>query len=296
MSQLNINKILNNEVIVILKDNFIAQNSYNIKKTQDCINLIQAGLSKKNISYKVIKRSQLQENFYERLVISVGGDGTLLDASHHCYESILLGVNSDKQHSIGALCTAFIDDFFDILDKIYQKQSCLIPINRLQASIDNKIINIPILNEVLFCHKNPASISKYGLKIDDYEEIHRSSGLFIATSLGSSGAIFSAGGKIISSQDIYGQFLVREFFWSDEEKPKLISGLLKKHQSLYIKNLIDNCKIYIDGAHKNFIVPKNAVVKVEISPYPVWLFKNQQLLDRTRLIRQRQNIRNFYFI
>lgn len=292
---LNINKILNNEVIVILKDSFIAQNSHNIKKTQDCINIIKDVLSKQKISYRVIKRSELKENFHERLVISVGGDGTLLDASHHCYESILLGVNSDKEHSIGALCTAFVDDFYCILNKIYTKNSSLVPICRLQAFIDDKKIDTPILNEILFCHKNPASISKYSLKIDEYEEIHRSSGLFVATALGSSGAIFSAGGQILNSQDFCGQFLVREFFHSDKIKPKLINGLFDQNKKLYIKNHIDNCKIYIDGAHKNFIVPKNALVRIEISPYPIWLFNNQQLLDRNRLIEQRKNIRESYF-
>ena len=286
-SFLDINKIINNEVIIVVKDSFIAQKSDNIQKTAHCIDTVRLELKKRKISYKLIKRSQLTGYFNEQLVISIGGDGTLLDASHHCQNSLLLGINSDEQHSIGALCTAFVTDFFLMLDNLYKKQADILEISRLRVFINDQLIDVPVLNEVLFCHSNPASISKYSLKINDLEETHRSSGIFVCTSIGCSGAVFSAGGLILPITQKKAQYLVREFYWSDKPIPKLLHGFIEDKEKIVIKNEIENAKIYIDGAHKSFIVPKNALVKIEISPSPLWLFRSEKLINRNRLIEQR---------
>src|SRR3990167_1664161 len=39
------------------------------------------------------------------LVITVGGDGTFLEAARHIRKRLILGVNSDPQRSLGRFCT-----------------------------------------------------------------------------------------------------------------------------------------------------------------------------------------------
>ena len=42
------------------------------------------------------------------LVVTVGGDGTLLAASHHVSAIPILGVNSSPEHSVGFFCPAHL--------------------------------------------------------------------------------------------------------------------------------------------------------------------------------------------
>ena len=51
------------------------------------------------------------------LVIAVGGDGTLLAASHNVDDIPILGVNSAPKHSVGFFCAATRKDFRRYLDQ-----------------------------------------------------------------------------------------------------------------------------------------------------------------------------------
>lgn len=64
---------------------------------KNAINFCQNILNKKVVDWKAIFRSGLQSPIRDvDLVISVGGDGTLLQASHLLDDNIpVLGVNSD---------------------------------------------------------------------------------------------------------------------------------------------------------------------------------------------------------
>lgn len=64
---------------------------------KDTINFCQNILRKKHINCETISRSNLSESIRNvDLVVTVGGDGTVLRASHFLDNSIpLLGVNSD---------------------------------------------------------------------------------------------------------------------------------------------------------------------------------------------------------
>jgi NAD+ kinase len=55
-----------------------------------------------------------------RLVVSVGGDGTLLTSSHWVRDGYLLGVNSAPSDSVGFFSLARQETFAPILDQILQ--------------------------------------------------------------------------------------------------------------------------------------------------------------------------------
>ena len=63
----------------------------------DAINFCQAILQKKSIEWKAVHRNNLSQPINDvDLVITLGGDGTLLQASHLMDDKIpVLGVNSD---------------------------------------------------------------------------------------------------------------------------------------------------------------------------------------------------------
>ena len=66
-----------------------------------------------------------------RLLVCVGGDGTLLDASHKIAGddevSAALGVNSDPTRSTGFLCAADASTFGALLDEILMKRLAPVP-------------------------------------------------------------------------------------------------------------------------------------------------------------------------
>lgn len=67
------------------------------KVHRNAINFCQEILSKKPVEWKPISRNDLSHPIRDvDMVITVGGDGTLLHASHFIYDSVpVLGVNSD---------------------------------------------------------------------------------------------------------------------------------------------------------------------------------------------------------
>lgn len=63
----------------------------------DAINFCQAIIQKKSVECKTVLRNNLSQPINDvDLVVTVGGDGTLLQASHYMDDKIpVLGVNSD---------------------------------------------------------------------------------------------------------------------------------------------------------------------------------------------------------
>lgn len=72
----------------------------------DTINFCEAILKKKSVEWKAVPRNNLSQPINEvDLVVTVGGDGTLLQASHFMDDKIpVLGVNSDPTR-IDEVCT-----------------------------------------------------------------------------------------------------------------------------------------------------------------------------------------------
>ncbi|MBN2357853.1 MAG: NAD(+)/NADH kinase, partial [Deltaproteobacteria bacterium] len=132
------------------------------------------------------------------LVVTVGGDGTLLDVSHHVGPHIpLLGVNSDPARSVGLLMAARADSVAEILDAIRRRRLRPRPVTRLELELNGEPLPVLALNDVLIAHSNPAATSRYQLTVGRRREDQKSSGIWIAGAIGSSAALFSAGGALM---------------------------------------------------------------------------------------------------
>ena len=164
---------------------------------------VEAFLEERKVPYQRSPRGRILDFSRYDVVVTVGGDGTFLEAARHCARQKILGINSDPQWSVGRFCVANDKTFSRILETIINGTSKVSLVNRLKFQIKGSKESVNILNDVLVSHSNPAAMSRYLLKVNQRKEEQRSSGVWISTAAGSTGAICSAGGKAFRPQGVF---------------------------------------------------------------------------------------------
>lgn len=203
------------------------------------------------------------------LVVTVGGDGTLLGASHNIVNVPILGVNSAPNHSIGFFCAATHRDVFEFLARALDGSLPSLELSRMAVDLDGRRVSNRVLNEALFCHPVPAATSRYILRNGRSREEQRSSGVWVGTAAGSTGATRSAGGRILPLGSTALQVVVREAFLG-EEKPYAHSRfLVPARRSVVIQNKMEEACLFLDGPHQRVNVPLGACVKFQASDEPL---------------------------
>lgn len=196
------------------------------------------------------------------LVVTVGGDGTVLGASHFVSNGMLLGVNSAPGDSVGHFCAVHRQNFTARLDDVLRDAWLPIELTRLAVSLDDQPLPELALNDVLIAHDCPAATTRYLIQLDDYEEEHRSSGIWVSTPAGSTAGIHSAGGRKMSLRSAKLQYLVRELYREVhgglERAYRLEGGMLEPSQTLTIASKMQDGWLYIDGARTAYRFPFGA--------------------------------------
>jgi NAD+ kinase len=211
---------------------------------------VEKELKHRHIDFKTIPRAELEGPLTDiDLMISVGGDGTFLDASHFLTDIPLLGVNSSKSSSFGHFCQATEKNFASILDDIQSDAIQPKQILRLELVLNGEVLPTPVLNEVLISHINPAATSRYILELGDSIEEHRSSGVWVATAAGSTGSVRSAGGKVLPITDRRYQFIVREPCMRPNENWQFLKGILDQNETIKITSEMRTGALFLDGSH-----------------------------------------------
>jgi NAD+ kinase len=215
---------------------------------------IEQELRNKNLNYKSVVRGSIPGPIRPEdadLVISVGGDGTFLEVSHHVLSTPVLGVNSARSSSFGHLCLCNEDNLAQTLESILSGQLKPQKLLRLEVSINGIPLPELVLNEVLICHPNPAGTSRYFIEIDGTKEEHRSSGIWIGPPSGSTGVLRAAGGQIlpIVSTERKFQYVVREPWARPKQKWSLLKGLVGEDASITLLSAMRLGRLYIDGPH-----------------------------------------------
>jgi len=218
----------------------------------DALKHVEEELTRRQIDFKRIVRSALKEPVTGvDLMISVGGDGTFLDASHFLTDVPLLGVNSSQSSSFGHFCQASEKNLARILDDIESDKIEPAKILRLEATLQGKQLPTLVLNEVLVAHANPAATSRHITELHGIIEEQRSSGIWIATAAGSTGSMRSAEGIVLPILDRRFQYIVREPCMRPNENWQLIKGILDENESIKIKSQMRTGAIFLDGSHIN---------------------------------------------
>jgi len=208
------------------------------------------------------------------LVITVGGDGTLLEASHTVRNKTpVLGVNSAPTFSVGFLTCCRAPTFGDVLDAMISRRVKPMPVHRLAVAIGRKQLKEPVLNDVLFCHESPAQTARYHLASPEGEETQRSSGVWISTAAGSTAALRSAGGLALSLEEERFAFVVREPYAPPGSQVNMTRGTLAKDAVLKITCHLNEARVFIDGAHRQYPVAFGQVVTFRRHRAPLFLVR-----------------------
>lgn len=225
---------------------------------------VERTLKNSGIKFDRLARGKAFDESRYALVISLGGDGTFLDAARHLEKTPILGINSAPGHSVGRLCPVRCSDFKKALKDFLEGKLRVKSIHRMEVSLNGKRRRHPVLNDVLVCHAVPAAMSRYLLTVGKIREEQRSSGLWISTAAGSTGAIKSSGGREIPLFSKSFQYLPRELFEGHGARYRLKGGLLPKGAPiLNVVSRMREGRLYLDGAH--VWAPFESGVRLDIS-------------------------------
>lgn len=211
------------------------------------------------------------------IVFTVGGDGTLLWTQKFIGAGIpLFGVNSDPPRSVGALCAAAGSNFKEILRGYMNPKklhdAARYPIQRMEVLINGNSISSRVLNDVLFCHKNPAAVSAYFVRHPAIEP-QKSSGVWVSTAAGSTGAIRSAGGEAMKFTSELFQWRVREPYEPGATKYQNKQGYIERGGMLTLQSKMRNGMIALDGSRDSYGVEMGDLVMFQHSHEPLTLVK-----------------------
>jgi NAD+ kinase len=152
---------------------------------RQCVDTVTGILQSVGADYTVVGREELHRGVIQDrdLIITVGGDGTMLNASSFIDDSIpVLGVNSDptkpeekgvanakdERRSKGALCAATASNVNAVLPRILygnytpghrSRIKCLVRSTHTETRL------APALNDILVAHPSPAAVSRFRLML-----------------------------------------------------------------------------------------------------------------------------------
>ncbi|OGX35027.1 MAG: hypothetical protein A3C36_04200 [Omnitrophica WOR_2 bacterium RIFCSPHIGHO2_02_FULL_52_10] len=226
-------------------------------------------LRKYGIEYHKRYRGEKVNYAQYDLILTVGGDGTFLEASRKIRGQAIIGVNSAPSYSVGQLCIGNVINFERLIRKVTRGEFELTLWPRLRLVVEGHVRPVDCVNDILVCHSNPAAMSRYYIQAGKVKEEQRSSGLWIAAPAGSSGAIQSAGGKRIAPWAKRIQYMPRELYYGFNRRYRLTGGILRSQQKLLMISLMRSGMIFIDGTHLKLNFPFNAKLTVTLSPNPL---------------------------
>jgi NAD+ kinase len=205
------------------------------------------------------------------LVIIVGGDGTLLRASHSVGKTPVLGINSAPRYSVGFFCGARSGDVAESIHAALRGKLARVSLTRMQVKLNGEIVDSRVLNDALLCHQSPAATSRYILEFDDIVEEQKSSGLWIGPAAGSTAAQRSAGGKVLPLSSKNLQLVVREAYTPDGKRYRLWRTLVKPGSALTVRSKSRQMRLYIDGPDSMTRITLGDVVELSHGPEPLTL-------------------------
>ncbi|MCB9598534.1 MAG: NAD(+)/NADH kinase [Sandaracinaceae bacterium] len=215
------------------------------------------------------------------LIVTIGGDGTLLWASHRVPPGVaVLAINSAPLHSVGHFCGGRKGRVRQALEAAIEGRLKASRLTRMQVELDGEVLNRRVLNDALYCHKSPAATTRYILSHEGVEEPQKSSGLWIGPAAGSTAAMRSAGGKILPPASRKIQYVVREPYHPPEGSYRRRRGLVKEGDALVLRSQIREGRLYLDGPRIVHEVDLGQVLRFSRSDEPLTLLAFPRASDR----------------
>jgi NAD+ kinase len=195
------------------------------------------------------------------LVVSVGGDGTLLSASHFVADVPLLGINSAPSHSVGFFCGAKSGEALEALREAIKGSLRQTVLTRMAVTINGEAAARRVLNDALLCHVSPAATSRYIVHLGDVEEQQKSSGFWIGPAAGSTAAQRSAGGRVLPLTSKQLQLVVREPYTPHGDSYRLRHALVRPGDTLTVRSKMHDARIFFDGPDRSVDIGYGDVIE-----------------------------------
>jgi NAD+ kinase len=246
---------------------------------------VKTELQARGIEYECLARQELDDMggvFVEAfdLAVSVGGDGTFLDASHSLQSVPLVGINSARSSSFGHFCLGNETNFAQILNQIESGAIKPERLMRLELTMNGNVLPKLVLNEVLLSHSNPAGTTRYFLDVDGKQEEQKSSGIWVGPPSGSTGALRAAGGKVMAINAREFQYVVREPCPRPTESWSLTRGILKDGKALKVISGMRTGAIFVDGPHIVYRFTLGDELIVKASPHDLMAYVDSHVNDQ----------------
>lgn len=241
-----------------------------------------AALRKCNACYQLIRRNQLEDRLKVKnfdLIITVGGDGTIIDTSHFAGSIPILGVNSSTSTSHGHFCLTDGNGVGSVIAGILAGNISPSRLTTLSVMVDGNPLKERVFNEILICDREIGEASRYSVEIDGVKEDQRSDGFFVGTPAGSTGWMHSYGAETLPILDETIQFLVRGLIRTPKSKFDFAQGKLPPAKTLSIYSRMKNGVVLLDGQHIKYPLDWNSKITIERSHVPLMLFVEPKAND-----------------
>jgi NAD+ kinase len=206
------------------------------------------------------------------LVVTLGGDGTLLWASHQVSKDVpILAINTAPKDSVGFFCAGTKHALHDVLHSALRGKLKATSLARMRVDVNGKTLSKRVLNDVLFAHECPASTSRYVISSGKLREEHKSSGLWVGPAAGSTAAQHSAGGSILPLRSRNLQFVVREPYDARPGKFRLAKGLVRPGETLRVESYMRAGRLFIDGPRDVRAIAMASRIELRLSDDPLTL-------------------------
>ncbi len=236
---------------------------------QRTLQVVERMLKSNGLRYRMIYRAMQHDYAPYDLVVSVGGDGTFLEAARGVTRQLLLGVNSDPSRSAGSFCRADAKSFEHILEAILDGGVKTQRLQRLRLMRNGETLRFSVLNDILVAHENPAAMSRYWIRVNGIQEEQRSSGLWVSTAAGSTAAMKSAGGRVLPRNSAAIQYMPRELYRPPEIRYRLTGGMVQGNQAITLRSLMRQGLVFADGEHFRVSFRYGDRLQISRSPYPL---------------------------
>ena len=289
---------MNSEILVVYKKNFEGVHDIALNHMISCLEELEKE-SAISTDYKARERVQKQDFIGRKLIVVLGGDGTLTSISHNILDGTpVMGVNSnprkvDPQGSVGFYLDSEMSTFSEDIRNALNNKCIVNLMPRLQATITTTSGNImksdPALNDLLIANSQQYMPSKYVLKREGFEETQHSSGLLFSTFFGQ-GAWFR---HVCDIEDM-------KFKMQDIGKNYLV---VARDLNRDLRDIIPNAYMdwtseettIVSDMHRGYVVPdgwneiqfiRGASIKVDLKAPPLNLitFRNSMISKLSHLI------------
>jgi len=233
------------------------------------LSIVKKTLNKLKINSVFVERNRLKGTYPKNkdLIITVGGDGTFLRASHFLKNKhLIFGVNSDIKMKEGFFLNADRKDFEKKINRIIKGKFKIKKFARLEARVNNKKVPELALNEFYIGSDKEYIASRYYIKVNGDKERQKSSGILVATPAGSNAWIKSCGGKKLKSRERKFEYVIREpYEGSLSGKYRMKKGILNKNKKITLISDMKKGMLVVDSLGKEYFFNKKDKVMVKMS-------------------------------